>query len=116
MKEKTVAGSIETAYEKKLPTALQYSTVAREFETAEEVRSAGEWPNDKSIVSMVNQREVAKARASAIKSTLDAAGIKPPTLEDADEAVKNIAKTLLAQKKADDEASALTMARAILGL
>lgn len=113
---KKVEGTIEQAYGNKLDKVLSYSIDVNQFETAEEVRSAGEWPNDKQIVSMVNQRVIAAKRQEAIKATLDTAGIKAPTLEDPNEAVKATAKILLAQKKAATQEEAETMARAILGL
>ena len=116
MTEKTVKGTITTAYEKPVSPALSYSVQVKQYETADEIRTAGEWPNDKAIVNMVNAKEVAAARASAIKTQLEAAGIKAPTLEDADEAVKATAKVLLARKLAATEEEAIEKAKEILGL
>ncbi len=116
MTEKEVKGTIETAYEKPVSPALTYSGKARQFTTADEIRSAGSWPNDASIVKMVNAKEVAKKRAELIKSTLDAAGYKAPTLEDDSEAIKATAKVLMARKKAATQEEAEAMARQILGI
>ena len=113
---KTVEGTIDQAYGKKLETSLNYKVDVTVFDNVDEVRAAGEWPNDKTIVSMVNQRKIAAERQSAIKAALDGAGIKPPTLEDPDEAVKATAKVFLAQKLADTQEAAEAMARKVLGI
>ena len=116
MKSKIVEGVIDNAYGNKLATQLKYRVEVEIFETVEEVRAKGEWPNDKTIVSMVNQRVIAAKRQEAIKAQLDNAGIKPPTLEDPNEAVRATAKILIAQKKASTQEQAEALARTLLGL
>lgn len=116
MTKKTVQGEIENAYNNKLETKLSYSGDVEQFSNIEEVRAAGEWPNDKTVLSMVNQRKVAAKRQELIKSALDAAGIKAPTLEDVGEAVKAQAKILLARKLAATEEEAIAKAKEILGV
>lgn len=126
MTEKTVKGDISTAYEKPLSEytlpdgskveKLSYSGTARQFSSEEEIRNAGVWPNPSAIVKMVNAKEVAKKRAELIKATLDAAGIKAPTLADDSEAIKATAKVLLARKMAADWDSAVAQAKEILGI
>src|SRR5689334_6977650 len=53
-------------------SVIYYSPEYDEFETPAEVKEAGEWPNDKDILDMVNARAktsaVAKAYQDAVKS------------------------------------------------
>jgi hypothetical protein len=114
--EKPVKGRIDNQWDKPIVPALTYSGMAKQFATIEEVKLAGAWPNEKSILKMVNAKEVAKKRAELIKAALDAAGIKAPTLEDDSEAIKATAKVLMARKKAETQEEAEAMAREILGI
>ncbi len=126
MTNKDITGKIETAYGKSITeykdkdgnalSAINYTISVPQFETAEEVRGAGEWPKDSEVVSMVNARKVAAKRQEAIKENLDTAGVKAPTLEDDSVAIAATAKILLARKKAATQEEAEVMAREVLGL
>jgi hypothetical protein len=109
MTTKTISGSIETAYGKTLDTPLAYSGEATQYDSVQEAKDkdAGVWPSEKEVLKSVNADAVQSATASARKSALDAAGIKPPTAEDPDVAFKILVKTMLAQGKSQDVAEQL---------
>lgn len=111
MTKETVKGNIESAYGKPLSEygkdKLTYEGEVDLFENVEEVKEAGEWPSNAEVVKLVNQRRVASKRQGFIKASLDAAGIKAPTLEDKGTAINAMVKVLVAQGKTEEAARAL---------
>lgn len=110
MKTEKLEGKIETAFGKTMAEhgrtePILYSGEVTVFETAEEVRSAGEWPNDKTIVSMVNQARKNNERAKLMNAAIADAGIQKPTLEnDQQLQLKTLIKVYVAAGKSEAEA------------
>lgn len=125
MKAKTVSGTISSAFERPITEfngpdgqplkPIAYSGETDIYESPAEARAAGDWLNDAKILDAVNAKRVASARAKFITAELEKAGVKEPGLEDPKKALKTIAASLLAQKKADTMEQAEAMAAAILG-
>lgn len=74
--KKTVAKS---AYGEKLETPLPYEYAWSEYKTPADMREAGDYPNEKGILKLVNNQRKAKARQKELTATLTAAGIEKPT-------------------------------------
>ncbi len=110
MKTETLKGTIETSYGKTLPTPVEYEGTLDIYQTPEEVRAANDWPSNDEIVSLVNQKRTAAARAKFMKSALDAAGIEKPTLKDPEEQFKTLVKVFEATGKSNAEAKAIANA------
>jgi hypothetical protein len=113
---KVVKGEIKEMWGFKFSPALKYNTTTVQFGTIEDVKAAGVALDEKRIVKMVNQREVAKVRAEAIKNRLEAEGVKKPGLENDNEAIKAQANIFLKRGKASTQEEAEAMAREVLGL
>lgn len=106
---------ISTAYGQDIPT-IKASAGYQKFDSIDEVRSAGEYPKDKEIVSMVNAKNKAAARAKETTRLLDANGYKKPDVTDDDFAVKSLMKTFQTRDKNMSDSVAEQKARAVLGL
>lgn len=105
MKVVKFSGTLESAYGKALPTPLAYDAEFSLYENPAELRAAGGWPNDATIVKFVNAQAKANARQKATVATLEAAGIVKPTIENDDQMkLREMAKILVAAGKSDDEA------------
>lgn len=100
------SGKIENAHKKPLssykdaqgnplPASVDYETEYQKFGTIEDVRSAGKMPSDSDIVDFVNEAAKAAARAKKISETLDALGVKKPTLEDPQERLRKAYELLI---------------------
>ena len=113
MKTETLSGTIETAYGKPLKTPVKYSGEVNLYETADEVRTANDWPSNDEVINFVNQNRKANERQKLMKAALDAAGIQKPTLEQPEEQFKQMVKILTAAGK--EEATAKQIANATLG-
>jgi len=87
MKTETFKGSVSSAYGE--PIALQDGRKEVSFEgkfeaytDAEEIRKANDWPSDSDVLSYVNAKRKAAARAKATEAALEAVGISKPDLSD----------------------------------
>jgi hypothetical protein len=87
MKTEKFSGSVSSAYGE--PIALQdgskevkFNGSFQAYETADEIRAANDWPSDSDVVSYVNAKRKASARAKATESALEAVGISKPDLSD----------------------------------
>lgn len=105
MKKVTVGGKMENFFGQTVKPALSYEGEFTAFETADECKSAGEWPNDKAVLKFVNDKRKATARQAAMNAAAEAAGYKKPTLEDSDlMQLRNIYRTLIAAGRSEQEA------------
>jgi putative cell wall-binding protein len=109
------SGEISSAYGNPVSPAIKFDGTFEAYEKYEDVPEK-ERPDEKELLAFVNNRRKASARQSAMQSALDAAGIKKPTLEDAAVQIREMAKVLLAAKKADSQEAAEAAAKSILGL
>jgi hypothetical protein len=78
MKSESFSGSVASAYGETLPKPVAFSGTYEAFETFDEVKGANELPSNDEIVTMVNNKRKANARAKATQAALDAAGIQRP--------------------------------------
>jgi hypothetical protein len=109
------SGTLESAYGKALPTPLAYDAEFSLYENPAELRAAGGWPNDATIVKFVNAQAKANARQKATVATLESAGIVKPTIENDDQMkLREMVKILIAAGKSEDESR--TLAAATLGI
>ena len=105
MKTDTFKGSVATAYGRTLPEPIKFDGSVELYESVEELRNSKDWPEDKEILSFVNNSRKAAARAKATQDSLTAAGIEKPTLEnDVQLQLKTLIKVYRAAGKSDDEA------------
>lgn len=113
MKTVTIKGKIENAYGKPVSyylkgvDSLEFSGDYEEYTDAAEVRSRGEWPNDKTIVDFLNAQEKASARAKYTTETLTKNGINKPEADDPKVVHAGMVKQLMLGKKSRDAAVAL---------
>lgn len=115
MKTEKFSGTIENAYGKPVAPALKFEGTYQAYETKAEIEAQGDLPTDKEIVAYRNAQRKAAARQASFNSTLEAAGIEKPTLEnDVLLQLKTLYKTLVAAKKSHAEARA--MAATMLGV
>lgn len=128
MKTKKVSGVAKSAYGKplheldttskvKLPkgSELKFSGSYVEYETIEELRNAGKWPDEKKILGWSNRDARNNARNKAQTDAFDAAGIIKPTIEnDPMIRFRDMVKILIASDKT--EAEAKEIAAAMLGI
>ena len=120
MKTEKFEGSAKTAFGKAVADygigkdEITFSGEVQVFESADEIKSAGEWPNDAAIVKMVNAAALAAARAKAQNAAFDEVGIKKPTIKDSPE--ERFRQMVLIFKSAgQDDATARQSANAALG-
>lgn len=114
MKAEKFDGTMESAYGKKLETAIAFAGEFTAYESIDEVRAANDLLNDKEIVKTRNTERKAAARQKAMTAALDAAGIEKPTLEnDAQLRLRSMHKVLIASGKSDAEAR--TIAAQLVG-
>ena len=78
MKTESFSGTVESAYGKVLPSPVKFSGSFEAFESFTEVQTAKEEPSNEDIVSIVNAKRKAAARAQATTEALTAAGIAKP--------------------------------------
>jgi hypothetical protein len=62
---KKFEGKVEEYQGNKLDKPVAYSGEAVQFDSIEEVKTAGKWPNDADILSMVNKQMFTAAKAKA---------------------------------------------------
>jgi chromatin segregation and condensation protein Rec8/ScpA/Scc1 (kleisin family) len=65
MKTANETAKVATLLGKTLPNPITVEYSYREFETPQEVKDAGEWPNDKDVLKMVNADAKIGAMAKA---------------------------------------------------
>lgn len=118
MKTKKVSGKAAAAYGKPLHvldnesgtklakgTELEFAGTYTEYETAPELRGAGQWPTDDKIVMWYNASARNNARNKAQTAAFDAAGIIKPTIEnDPLLRLRDMMKILIASGQTEDEA------------
>lgn len=110
MVEKT--SEVAKAYGQDLDTPIKFSYKYEELEKYEDIPEK-ELPDNDEVLTMVNARRNASARAAAQTKALSDAGINKPTLDDPKVQFTNIAKSLEAAGKSRDEAR--QTANALLG-
>lgn len=86
------------------PSSLKQFTDSDWNEALAEIQAANLYPSIKDIVGVVNGDRLANARAAKMQVVADAAGLKKPTLEDPQVALKGFIKILEAQKIPYEEA------------
>lgn len=112
MEKKTATATAYTAYGKKLDTPIPFDYSWTVYSTAEEVKAADKWPNDRKIVKMITAMDKASGRSAGQSAAFEAAGIvKPDASNDPQIALKDMFRTLAKQtlpdgsrKFTDDEA------------
>ena len=108
MKAVSFKAKTETAWGKPLADPIPYEGSYQAFESLAEVRQVGEFPSDKEMLLMVNNKRKAAARSKALKAALEAAGYEQPTMEtDVTLQLKTLYKVYIAAKKSHEEARAL---------
>lgn len=86
------------------PSSTSQFTEADWAATVEEIRAANRYPSNEDIAGLVNDKNLAKARAAKMQVVANAAGLEKPTLEDPQIALKGFIKILEAQKIPYEEA------------
>jgi hypothetical protein len=118
LKTKKVSGVAKSAYGKplhvldtesgvKLPkgSELKFAGTYTEYESAGELRGAGQWPTDDKIVGWYNASSRNNARNKAQTAAFDAAGIIKPTIEnDVMLRFRDMVKILVASGNDESEA------------
>jgi hypothetical protein len=112
-KNVTKKATISTAYGEPVNPPLEFSYGYDELQKGDEI-PADEKPDADDILTLVNQKRNAKARASAQNEALSEAGIQKPTLESPDVRLKTMVKVLVAA--GNDEETATTIAKSALGM
>ena len=95
MKTETFSGTVESAYGKVLPSPVKFSGSFEAFESFAEVQAAKEEPSNDDIVTIVNAKRKAAARATATTEALQAAGIAKPDPNSPEVMRANTIKTLM---------------------
>lgn len=96
-------------------TILKFVGTYTKYESAEELRNAGQWPNEKKVLDWYNAAARNNARAKAQQDAFDASGIVKPTRDnDPMIRLKEMVKILVAAGQA--EAEARTNAAAMLNI
>jgi len=104
VKTKKFKGVISRAYRKPVSPALPYDGEYQRFEQPEEVRAAGEWPNEKGVMAYANAKRKAAAAAAIKKAVLDAAGIFEPNVENDEQfRLQQMFDSVMASKKYTEE-------------
>jgi hypothetical protein len=104
--------TVRTAFGQELDKEIKFTYEAEIYEKFEEI-PADKLPDNEAILSLVNQRVVAAARAAKTSELLTEAGITKPTLEDPKVQFATMVKTLIASGRGREEADAL--AKQLLG-
>jgi len=96
MKAETFKGEVAQAYGKELPTPVKFEGTFEAFENYEEIKTANEIPSNEEIVTFVNAKRKAAARAKATTAALDAAGYAKPDPKDPAVIRENMIKQTMA--------------------
>lgn len=95
MKTETFKGTVESAYGKVLPSPVSFEGNFEAFETYDEIVKANEVPSNDEIVTIVNAKRKATARAAATTEALNAAGIAKPDPNSPDVIRASMVKSLM---------------------
>lgn len=82
MKAEKFSGSVSSAYGEELASPVKFSGEFQAYENAGEVRTANDWPSDEDVVTYVNAKRKAAARAKSTTDALELAGISKPDPND----------------------------------
>lgn len=97
MKTVKIKGKIRNFWKQKIDPVLSYATESRAFENIDEVRAAGAYPKDATIVKFLNAKEKAKAKQAEMVATVEGAGyVKPTAANDPQIALRDMVRTLMA--------------------
>jgi hypothetical protein len=108
--------TITKAFGEDLRTPLDFSYSYEELETGDEI-PAKEVPDADDLLTFVNQRRNASARAAEQNKALKAAGYEPKPLEENQAAqIRMMVKALMAADKNRTEADATQVAKTALGI
>ena len=113
------SGEVQSAYGKPISaylkgqTKLGFEGEYEKFDSPDECRRSGEWPNDAQVLEFVNAQRKATARASATQDALTKAGIEKPKADDPRVIFANMVKQLVLAGK--DEQTARSLAENLLG-
>jgi len=95
MKATTFHGTVESAYGKPLPKAVEFSGSYDAFENMTEVRSAKEELSDDEELAVINAKRKAASRAAATTAALDTAGYEKPKADDPAVITENMIKGMM---------------------
>jgi hypothetical protein len=115
MKSVPFTATAESAYGEKLEKAVTYAGTYESFETYDEVKSANELPSNDEIVTMVNNKRKAAAKAKAMQAKFDELKIEKPDPNSPANLRKGMIVNLMKQKPELDEATASSIIDSILG-
>lgn len=104
---------VETAYGVTLAEPISFSYSFEELQKGDEI-PASEQPDASDLISYVNQKRNATARAKAQADALKNAGVDKPTLEDPKVQLNTMVKVLVAAGKSPADAEQI--AKSALGL
>ncbi len=113
-------GTIENAYGEKLEDcsykdgstpvkSLDFSGSYKQLQNFESI-PAKEMPDNDDVLTLVNNKRKANARAKAMQDVLDNAGVQKPTLKDKDFQIKSMVKVLVAAGKSEEMARQIATA------
>lgn len=114
MKSETFKGSVESAYGQQLPKAVEFSGSYEAFENYDEIKAANELPSNDEIVTIVNAKRKAAARAKATTEALQAAGVEKPDPNSPAIAIERMVKDAMRQNPKLSEAQARAFVQSIL--
>ena len=114
MKTETFKGEVSSAYGETLPKAIAFQGSYDAFESYDEVQKANELPSNDEVVSFINAKRKANARAKVTVAALEAAGISKPDPNSPEVLKANMVKNLMKMKNLD-EATATQIVNGLLG-
>jgi len=114
MKTETIEGTVKTAFGRKVGP-FPFKGDVQLFESAEELRASGKWPNEADIVGYVNTDVRARRRAELISDVLEKNKIQKPDENDPQYRLETMVKMLVASGKYNEQ-SALDFAEQALGV
>lgn len=105
MKAEKFEGTISSFWDQKIEPTLNFAGEYQAFESTEEMRKLGEYPNESAILKMVNDKRKASARQSEMVKVVTEAGYIKPTLENSVQLqLKSLIKVYVAAGKSEEEA------------
>jgi len=116
MENKSLTAKAETAYGKKLDTAIEYSYTFTAYQNGDELVAAKDELTLDEQVKVRNVERQSNARQKALAAALDAAGIVKPTIENDEQLrLRDMYKVLMSSKRYTEE-QARELAATTLGL
>lgn len=104
MKTETFKGTVESAYGNVLPSAIKFNGSYEAYESIDEATKANDLLSNDEMLTVINNKRKANARAKATTEALTSAGISKPTLEDPQVQLKSMIKILVMSGKTEDAA------------